>query len=165
MLETLDGFRKVLEESDWSAPGAGLDVPVLVVDRFVTFVETDYETVGRFNLTQGDPWVAPVRKRAESSSFMGKITVGRAAENDIHLQCQGVSKFHAYLEQDGESGWLLVDGGSTYGTYVEDVLVARQERVPLSSGVRIRFGGLRAVFYHPAEFVDYLQTLKRPEEE
>ncbi|MEZ6184908.1 MAG: FHA domain-containing protein [Planctomycetota bacterium] len=164
MLETLDGFRKALERVEWNAPSAGLHTPVLVVDRFVTFVESDSETVGRFNLTPGEPWVAPLSKSPHSSAFLGKITVGRAGENDIHLQCQGVSKFHAYFENDPELGWVLVDGGSTYGTYVEDVLVSRQERVPLSSGARIRFGGLRAVFYNPPEFVSYLQTLKRPED-
>jgi two-component system cell cycle response regulator len=63
--------------------------------------------------------------------------VGRGADNHIILDGDSVSRRHAHLEQRGES-WLVVDDGSTNGTYVNDEQIARQ--VALANGDRVKLG-------------------------
>jgi two-component system, cell cycle response regulator len=63
--------------------------------------------------------------------------IGRGADNHIILDGDSVSRRHAHLEQRGE-GWVVVDDGSTNGTYVNDEQVAKQ--VTLANGDRVKLG-------------------------
>jgi hypothetical protein len=62
-------------------------------------------------------YVFPLKKQA-NNAFAMMVTVGRAANNDIVLPYDGISKFHAYFS-NLPGGWTLVDAKSTNGTYIE----------------------------------------------
>lgn len=80
----------------------------------------------------------------------GSCTLGRHVSNDLALPNDHVSRQHALLqwqeqrEDQGESGFLLVDLGSSNGTYLNDRRVARP--VPLKDGDIIEIGGTRIEF-------------------
>jgi len=63
--------------------------------------------------------------------------VGRGAENHIVLDGDSVSRRHAHFEQRAES-WLVVDDGSTNGTYCNDEQISRE--VVLKNGDRVKIG-------------------------
>ncbi len=84
----------------------------------------------------------------------GEASVGRAPECDVFLDDEGVSRRHAMvLRRDGV--WLLVDVGSTNGTYIggerTDVHTLEDgDQIHLGSGtiVQFRFQDPREVEFH-----------------
>ncbi|GBD18414.1 Glycogen accumulation regulator GarA [bacterium HR27] len=72
-------------------------------------------------------------------------TLGRALENDIVLEALDVSRRHARIEYaDGQ--FVIIDQGSTNGTYVNGV---RVERAPLRAGDRVALGTVVLEFSLP----------------
>jgi diguanylate cyclase (GGDEF)-like protein len=63
--------------------------------------------------------------------------VGRGVDNHVVLDGDSVSRRHAHFEQR-PAGWLVVDDGSTNGTYCNDEQISRE--VVLKSGDRIKIG-------------------------
>lgn len=63
--------------------------------------------------------------------------VGRGADNQIVLDGDSVSRRHARFEHRG-SQWLVIDDGSTNGTYCNDEQIARE--VVLKNGDRVKIG-------------------------
>jgi two-component system, cell cycle response regulator len=63
--------------------------------------------------------------------------VGRGADNHIVLDGDSVSRRHAHFEQR-ETPWLIVDDGSTNGTYCNDEQISRE--VVLKNGDRVKIG-------------------------
>jgi predicted component of type VI protein secretion system len=80
--------------------------------------------------------VRAVHKRTEL--FANMITIGRTANNDIHLADASVSKFHAYFHVDDTV--RIVDAGSHNGTRVDDVRCPPKTAVPVHAGSRIELG-------------------------
>ena len=68
-----------------------------------------------------------------------RLTVGRAAENDLVLADPEVSRHHARLEADGD-GWRVVDLDSTNGTWVNG---ARVVEARIDDGDTLAFAGVR----------------------
>jgi len=73
--------------------------------------------------------------------------IGRADYNDIILPDDSVSTVHAKLQRR-EGIWVIVDLGSTNGTFADGDLVATE--APLAPGALLRFGEVRA-FFEPAD--------------
>jgi pSer/pThr/pTyr-binding forkhead associated (FHA) protein len=71
------------------------------------------------------------------------VNIGRADYNDIVLQDPSVSSAHAKIQRR-EGIWVLIDIGSTNGTFVDDERISGE--VPLAPGAVIRFGDLAVVF-------------------
>jgi len=71
-----------------------------------------------------------------------RVTLGRAAINDIILTDSRLSRNHARLECSS-SGCTLVDQGSSNGSYVNN---QRVERMPLKSGDHISLGSCQFRF-------------------
>jgi Protein of unknown function (DUF3662)/FHA domain len=67
----------------------------------------------------------------------GLVRVGRAADNDVAIPDQRVSRYHAQLRW-GQGGWLVSDLDSTNGTFVDDERVAPAEPRPLGAGSVLR---------------------------
>jgi diguanylate cyclase (GGDEF)-like protein len=63
--------------------------------------------------------------------------VGRGADNHIVLDGDSVSRRHAHFEHRPNS-WLIVDDGSTNGTYCNDEQISRE--VVLKNGDRVKIG-------------------------
>lgn len=99
--------------------------------------------------------------KQESNAFDGMVNVGRTATNDIALDLQAVSKFHAYFTRDGATGnCYLTDPGSTNGTYVRGLRLNPRERKQLGDGDEIGFGDQATfAFYYPGGFYDLLGRL------
>jgi pSer/pThr/pTyr-binding forkhead associated (FHA) protein len=69
--------------------------------------------------------------------------IGRADYNDIVVADDSVSTAHAKLQRR-EGVWVLVDLGSTNGTFVDGEPVTGE--VPLGPGVTVRFGQVSVLF-------------------
>jgi hypothetical protein len=67
------------------------------------------------------------------------LVVGRSSAADIRILELSVSRRHAELRRL-TNGWLLVDNGSTNGTFVNGV---RVERAHVADGDELRLGGAR----------------------
>jgi diguanylate cyclase (GGDEF)-like protein len=65
------------------------------------------------------------------------MRVGRGADNHIVLDGDSVSRRHAHFEQRGGL-WLVIDDGSTNGTYCNDEQVSRE--AVLKNGDRVKIG-------------------------
>ncbi len=63
--------------------------------------------------------------------------VGRGADNQIVLDGDSVSRRHAQFRQKGDA-WVIVDDGSTNGTYCNDDQITRE--VVLKNGDRVKIG-------------------------
>ena len=63
--------------------------------------------------------------------------VGRGADNHVVLDGDSVSRRHAHFEQRS-TAWLIVDDGSTNGTYCNDEQISRE--VVLKNGDRVKIG-------------------------
>jgi diguanylate cyclase (GGDEF)-like protein len=74
--------------------------------------------------------------------------VGRGADNHVVLDGDSVSRRHAHFEQRG-SGWLVVDDGSTNGTYCNDEQISRE--VVLKNGDRVKIGPTNFKFLSGAD--------------
>lgn len=70
-------------------------------------------------------------------------TIGRSPECDIFLDDITVSRAHAEVRED-LGGYLLVDDGSTNGTYVNRRLIDQPEL--LADGDEVQVGKFRLVF-------------------
>jgi pSer/pThr/pTyr-binding forkhead associated (FHA) protein len=71
------------------------------------------------------------------------VNIGRAEYNDIVIEDLSVSSSHAKI-QLREGIWVLVDLGSTNGSFVDGERV--EDEAPLAPGALIRFGDLSLVF-------------------
>ena len=65
------------------------------------------------------------------------LRVGRGTDNHIVLEGDSVSRRHAHFERRNDA-WLVVDDGSTNGTYLNEEQVPRES--PLNNGDRIKIG-------------------------
>jgi diguanylate cyclase (GGDEF)-like protein len=63
--------------------------------------------------------------------------VGRGADNHVVLDGDSVSRRHAHFERRQQS-WLIVDDGSTNGTYCNDEPISRE--MVLKNGDRVKVG-------------------------
>jgi pSer/pThr/pTyr-binding forkhead associated (FHA) protein len=70
-------------------------------------------------------------------------TVGRNPHNDVKLDDETVSGAHATLTRR-TSGWVVLDHGSTNGTYVDGERIAGERQ--LAGVAELRFGGVKMVF-------------------
>ncbi|MGC4115915.1 MAG: FHA domain-containing protein [Myxococcales bacterium] len=96
--------------------------------------------------------------KREINAFGLGITVGRTKNNDVSINDERISRFHAYFRLT-ESGWTLSDAGSRNGTFVDGVqLDARRSRSLPEKGL-LDFGGYRVRFFLPHAFVEFLRRV------
>ena len=86
---------------------------------------------------------------------VGRVSVGRAAECDVHIDDPTVSRHHAVIEiQNG--ALRVVDDGSSYGLRVRSERVAPAIPVALAPGDTIEAGGAILV-------IEPVQSRPRPQ--
>lgn len=137
---------------------ARVDVPHVLITQTAAGRETSFQTV-KFTKElvsesgeRRGSMILPVRKRADANAFGMMITIGRATNNDLVIEHQKISKFHAYFRQVG-SDWRICDANSRNGTQVGETDVEPgQEGLPVYSGSRVRLGkAVSLVFLAPAD--------------
>ncbi len=69
----------------------------------------------------------------------GLVRIGRATDNDVAIDNQRVSRYHAQARWI-ESDWLVYDLDSTNGTFVNGERVFPSQPRPLRTGVVLRLG-------------------------
>ena len=69
-----------------------------------------------------------------------RINVGRATDNDLHLNHSSVSKIHASLRMDQLGSLLVADTGSTNGTHINGQRIPYGEARPIQEGDVVAFG-------------------------
>lgn len=143
-LEPLHVFQQRAASPDFHA---FCPTPILLVFPHPTDEETGFSTlVARGGLRTLGFSVARVSKRPNANVFASMVTIGRAPNNDIVLKAEGVSKFHAYLQERG-GVWTLTDAGASFTTEVNGhVLQKRTEHAPLTTGAELRLASVRLVF-------------------
>lgn len=95
----------------------------------------------------------------------GKTTIGSAPGNDIKIECQGVSGFHAEFNIE-KNRYSISDFSSEKGTFVNDEKIAESKQV--DAGDIIKLGSVQTVFIprnaifekEKGRKVNYLDTLK-----
>jgi ABC transport system ATP-binding/permease protein len=85
---------------------------------------------------QAPPLLVRTRRSDHRLESGTEYRIGRAPDADIQLDDSRVSWRHAILRADGQS-WVLVDQGSTNGTYVG---AERKDRVDIRSNCVVRLG-------------------------
>jgi hypothetical protein len=116
-------------------------------------LETDAGRSGTAEVYRGK--VAFVAKR-EGNPFLRWVTIGRAGNNDIVIKLTTISKFHAFIQRDGDR-WELVAQPSVNGTVVDGVPLPAGARRELRDESRIRLGfDLEAVFLVPRTYRERL---------
>ena len=106
--------------------------------------------------------VIEIAKQA-SSAPVNMICLGRAANNDIVLANNTVSKLHTYfiVSEKGDS-YQIVDANSTNGTLVNSKRLVAYKHTSLSNRDNIHFGPFIQMVYLTSEgFYDLLQQLHR----
>jgi len=91
---------------------------------------------------QAQVW--PIVKR--QPTYPDYVSVGRADSNDIVICLPSVSFVHALIDRDATGHWLT-DIGSKNGTMVDRHVVTRGDRVRLTEGQSIRFGGVAVAMF------------------
>ena len=71
-----------------------------------------------------------------------RLTIGRADDNDLRLQCDSVSSHHAIIARDG-GRFQLTDAGSRYGIFAGGQQVSRLD---LQEGATFALGDVEFVF-------------------
>src|SRR5438132_5312756 len=83
---------------------------------------------------------APPGTPAPALTFDGpRVVIGRGAGCDVRLPEPSVSQRHATVRTSG-SDWVVVDEGSTNGTFVGETKLAPKTPRPLKSGDMVRVG-------------------------
>ncbi|MBI5511708.1 MAG: FHA domain-containing protein [Deltaproteobacteria bacterium] len=98
--------------------------------------------------------VFPIRTSSKTNS-PGFVSIGRTENNDIVINDVSVSKFHAFCRLNGDGSVVILDSGSSNGTFVNDIAVPRHgsgEPVHLSTGDTVRLGTVRLSFLPHAAF-------------
>jgi len=72
----------------------------------------------------------------DSVPLTGDITLGRAGDCTMDIEDDFASGHHARLYRDDQS-WIIADTGSTNGTYINGVHIARATRVGEGDIIRI----------------------------
>ncbi|MFL5321907.1 MAG: FHA domain-containing protein [Myxococcaceae bacterium] len=105
-----------------------------------------------------DPLCFRLRKyNRVGNAFALGITLGRAEFNDIPLDDGSVSRFHAYFQQDRQSGiWHVVDAESFNGSSVDGVWLQPNRPAPLRDRVELKFGNIEMRFFTAESFGEWV---------
>jgi pSer/pThr/pTyr-binding forkhead associated (FHA) protein len=100
-------------------------------------------------------------KKSDRNERGDRLTIGRTVENDVVVQHLSVSKNHAFIKEDAETGRLEIwDAGSSYGTTVNGELVRKGQPHVLEDRDTLVFAASVLATYFKAEsFYDYMNLM------
>lgn len=121
------------------------DAPWLIVEPYAQDTEeTRVATVSGSKAAPSQRSVGRIQKREGSNAFVNMVTLGRMANNDIHLPAPDVSGFHAYFLIQPDGSLQLSDANSSFGTTVDGVRLESQKPTPIVIGQTIQFATVQA---------------------
>lgn len=136
----------------WESPPATREEPLLFATR--PGEQATRPTPGRavfFNVV-----------KSAKNAFADEVTLGRTGNNDITIEDNTVSRFHAYFAPDEKSGvWSLVDAKSTAGTWLSGKKLGAKVPQAIEDTTRLRVGEVELQFLEPKSFWAYLRKLLR----
>jgi pSer/pThr/pTyr-binding forkhead associated (FHA) protein len=143
----------------WAAPPATKEEPLLFATR----------PGDRIKRPAPGQAVFYVVAKSVKNAFADEVTLGRTANNDITIEDNSVSRFHAYLSPDkkgpvagrtGQQGaWSLVDAKSTMGTFLSGKQLKPKTPVPIASGTTFKVGEVELQFLDVEGFWKFLRGL------
>lgn len=77
-----------------------------------------------------------------------RLSVGRTGTNNLVINDHSVSKIHASLFLNPESGLMVADTGSTNGTFINGERISYGKAFAVADGAIARFGSVDVVFDH-----------------
>jgi hypothetical protein len=115
---------------------------------------------GQSRPTEGGAVVFDVAKTAgKQNAFAMGVTIGRIDTNDIALDDDSVSRFHAWMAQDPKAGWRVCDADSKNGTFVDGQRLKPNEKAPVKSNTRLKFGEVEVTFLEVDALVKLMEEL------
>src|SRR5262249_57237551 len=105
-------------------------------------VEPDRYGLYRLTKTGNNPW-------------SDRVCVGRAANNDVVLKNDRISKLHAYFHRQ-RGVWRLSDARSANGTRLDGSLVPAGDGLEVKGGQQVSFGTVAGELIASAELYDAL---------
>lgn len=134
----------------WAAPPATKDEPLLFATRPGDRIKRP---------APGQAVFFDVSKSVKNA-FADEVTVGRTMNNDITIEDNSVSRFHAYLAPDKKgTTWSLVDAKSTMGTFLSGNKLKPKTPVAIASGTSFRVGEVELQFLDVDGFWKFLRGL------
>jgi hypothetical protein len=100
--------------------------------------------------------IFPLVKSARNP-YADRISVGRAANCDVVVPSNHLSKLHAHFLPAADGTWELRDANSANGTFKNGERIAQGIKLKVKSGDRVRFGVLEAQFVDAGGLYDLLQ--------
>jgi hypothetical protein len=124
--------------------------------------DADTQPVRNIALKEGRKFVWTVEKSGRNA-FPGQVTIGRSVNNDIIINANAVSKYHAFISHDAaRNEHLIRDMDSTNGTIIDGRRIEPDTPVYLKSGDSVSFGhAVAATFFLPHEFFDFAGIVRR----
>lgn len=122
----------------------------------------------RLDAPAADPEIFRLEKSSDGSkdkvnAFALGVTLGRTSNNDVMIDDASVSRFHAYFQQDPQSGvWHVVDAESSNGSYLAGERLAPRRPAPLVDHARLQFGHVKLEYLLPVSFVKLLAEKINP---
>ncbi len=110
-------------------------------------------------LSEAPHFAVPLKKHERSgAAYPDRVTVGRAANQDVILNEASVSKAQAWFEVSKKGHLYLRDAQSRNGTYVNDRRLSPRERVRVEPGDAIAFAHVEAILCTPEALWNALQA-------
>ncbi|RME03353.1 MAG: FHA domain-containing protein [Planctomycetota bacterium] len=139
----------VQEEEEEDTPAKEEDFETEFLEELAAIkFETDkikLEDILTLKNTSEDVCVIPLKKK-DSPTQMQMITLGRTANNDIHLPFKGISKLHAYFKIHNLQT-TITDADSTNGTFVNGKKLKSSQATLLKDRDILSFAKLFHFFY------------------
>ncbi len=166
-MEPLDDFIAEARSADADTFTAAHPHPFLVVslqgepgDNWRAFRTTQFT---RDQLTT--PLPAPAAAygvlrvvKTNRNPWSDRISIGRAANNDLVLRDASVSKLHAHLRLEGNT-MTVADAGSRNGTTVNGKRLKEAEAQQLEPGDEIGLGSVGMIYQDPPGMYSFLKSL------
>jgi hypothetical protein len=172
-MESLDAIREAARKSDLAAFRLAHDRGLLLkpperrslpqaVEAALGFRTTHIGAAKSLPSVDPHPreWRAIDVAKKLGNPFPDRVSVGRAPNCDIVLRVAYVSKLQAHFVSQDDGTVVLVDAGSSNGTYVDGEELPQGVPRLLRSGADVRFGVL-GFFYLRAE--DAWDALRKDE--
>jgi hypothetical protein len=145
---------------------AALTSPVLIwkappTDASAERWQGTHPGVGPARPHEGQAVVFDVTKDpSKQNAFAMGVTVGRIDTNDIPVDDVSVSRFHAWLAQDGK-GWVLCDAESKNGTFLDGKRLEAKQKPVIHDNAKLKFGEVEVTFFTVDALIAMMEAMMR----